>query len=119
MSTQEQQPGHEGVLARARAARTEMAASLDEDQDQGQDPGPDESVGWQPVWKRPRTPRPKAAKKLELHQQRRRLQDVGKRRLAAGESRRPRPRQSRIGSAAARRDARALFRMRHSTAWLR
>ncbi|MGW2089475.1 hypothetical protein [Streptomyces sp. NPDC001880] len=54
----------------------------------------------------------------ELHKQRRRLQDVGKRRLAAGQSRRPRYRQNRIGNAAARRDARALARVRHSNAWL-
>ncbi|MEU0163160.1 hypothetical protein ABZ154_31265 [Streptomyces sp. NPDC006261] len=91
-----------------------MAAALDEDQE----PELDEDLGWQPVWKRPRKHKSKAAKKLEPHTQRRRLQDAGKRRLAAGESRRPRPRQNRIGNAAARRDARALSRVRHSTAWL-
>ncbi|WP_331751699.1 hypothetical protein OG215_40985 (plasmid) [Streptomyces globisporus] len=108
-------PGLEDALTRARAAHEKMAAALDEDQHQEPEP---EDLGWQPVWKRPRTPKSKAAKKLEQHKQRRRLQDAGKRRLTAGESRRPRPRQSRIGSAAARRDARALSRVRHSTAWL-
>ncbi|MFD3779774.1 hypothetical protein [Streptomyces sp. NPDC058612] len=107
-------PGLEDALARAHAARAKMAAALDEDQE----PELDEDLGWQPVWKRPRKHKSKAAEKLELHKQRRRLQDAGKRRLAAGESRRPRSRQSRIGNAAARRDARALSRVRHSTAWL-
>ncbi|MFI0936945.1 hypothetical protein ACH4RG_35240 [Streptomyces sp. NPDC021019] len=114
MSTPEELPDPQDALARARAARAKMAAALDEDQE----PEPDEPAGWQPVWKRPRTPKSKAAKKLQLHKQRRRLQDAGKRRLAAGESRRPRPRQNRIGNAAARRDARALSRVRHSSAWL-
>ncbi|GGS82893.1 hypothetical protein [Streptomyces badius] len=107
-------PGLEDVLTRARAAHGEMAAALDEDQE----PESDEDLGWQPVWKRSRKLKSKAAEKLQLHKQRRRLQDAGKRRLTAGESRRPRPRQNRIGSAAARRDARALSRVRHSTAWL-
>ncbi|MFE0229918.1 hypothetical protein ACFWZS_22660 [[Kitasatospora] papulosa] len=102
-----QLPGLEEVLARARAASGEIAAVLDE------------ASGWQPIWKRPRTPKPKAAKKKELSDQRERLQDAGKRRLAAAQSRRPRSRQSRIGSAAARRDVRALSRVRHSSAWLR
>ncbi|MFE4654753.1 hypothetical protein [Streptomyces sp. NPDC056707] len=44
--------------------------------------------------------------------------DAGHRRFFAGQSRRPRPRQNRIGNAAARRDARALSRIRHSSAWL-
>ncbi|MFJ2709046.1 hypothetical protein ACIO3R_38480 [Streptomyces sp. NPDC087428] len=114
MSTPEELPNPQDALARARAAHQEMDAALDEDQE----PEPDEPAGWQPVWKRPRTPKSKAAKKLELHKQRRRLQDAGKRRLAAGESRRPRSLQSRIGNAAARRDARALSRVRHSNAWL-
>lgn len=114
MSTQEQQPGHEEVLARARA---EMAASLDEGRAQG--PGPGEPVGWQPVWKRPRTPKSKAAKTVELRRQRQRLRDAGRRSLAASQSRRPRSRQSRIGNAAVRRDARALSRVRHSYAWLK
>ncbi|MFJ9634739.1 hypothetical protein ACIRU8_44330 [Streptomyces sp. NPDC101175] len=112
MSTPEEQPNPEDALARARAARAEMAAALEEDQE------PDEPVGWQPVWKRPRKPKSKAAKKAELRKQRRRLQDAAKRRLAAGNLRRPRSRQSRIGNAAARRDARALSRVRHSSAWL-
>ncbi|MFD3658121.1 hypothetical protein [Streptomyces sp. NPDC058620] len=116
MSTPEELPDPQDALTRAHAARAKMAAALDEDQE----PEPDEPAGWQPVWKRPRTPKTKAAKKLQLHKQRRRLQDAGKRRLAAGESRRPRPRprQNRIGNAAARRDARALSRVRHSSAWL-
>ncbi|WP_329448241.1 hypothetical protein OG906_34545 (plasmid) [Streptomyces sp. NBC_01426] len=91
-----------------------MAAALGEDQE----PELDEDLGWQPVWKRPRKLKSKAAEKVELRKQRRRLQDAGKRRLAAGQSRRPCSRQSRIGNAAARRDARALSRVRHSTAWL-
>ncbi|MGW8783103.1 hypothetical protein ACWGNM_34295 [Streptomyces sp. NPDC055796] len=43
---------------------------------------------------------------------------AGVRRFYGAQARRPRPRQNRIGSAAARRDARALSRMRHSNAWL-
>ncbi|WP_371601765.1 hypothetical protein OG345_00025 [Streptomyces sp. NBC_01220] len=74
--------------------------------------------GWQPVWKRPRKRKSKAAEKLELHKQRRLLQGAGKRRLAAAQSRWPRSPQSRIGNAAARRDARAPSRVRHSSAWL-
>ncbi|MFE2609932.1 hypothetical protein ACFXDI_42955 [Streptomyces mirabilis] len=105
MSTPEH-PSLEDALARAREASKELAAVLDE-------PPP-----WEPVWKRPRKPQSKAEKKRELRKQRRRLQDAGRRRLAAGESRRPRVRQGRIGNAAARRDARALSRVRHSTAWL-
>ncbi|MDW4903392.1 hypothetical protein RB625_33845 [Streptomyces californicus] len=109
MSTPEtpQLPELEEALAQAIAASGEIAAALEE------------ASGWQPIWKRPRTPKPKAARKEELEDQRERLQDAGKRRLAAGESRRPRPRQSRIGNAAARRDARALSRLRHSNVWLR
>ncbi|MGW0497486.1 hypothetical protein ACWD0Z_19240 [Streptomyces sp. NPDC003007] len=114
MSTPEELPNPDDALARAHAARARMAAALDEDQE----PEPDEPPGWQPVWKRPRKPKLKAEKKRELRKQRRRLQDAGKRSLAAGESRRPRPRQNRIGNAAARRDARALSRVRHSNAWL-
>ncbi|MFD3570452.1 hypothetical protein [Streptomyces sp. NPDC058667] len=114
MNTPEERPNLDDALARAHAARAKMAAALNEDQE----PEPDEPLGWQPVWKRPRTPKSKAAKKAELRKQRRRLQDAGKRRLAAGQSRRPRSRQNRIGNAAARRDARALSRVRHSNAWL-
>ncbi|MET9565317.1 hypothetical protein [Streptomyces tauricus] len=91
-----------------------MAAALDEDQE----PQADAPVGWQPTWKRPRAPKSKADKKKELSKQRRRLPDAAKRRLAAGNSRRPRSRQSRIGNAATRRDARALSRVWHSNAWL-
>lgn len=60
-------PGLKEVLARARAASEEIAAALDEDQE----PAADEPAGWQPVWKRPRTPKSKAAKKQELRKQRR------------------------------------------------
>jgi hypothetical protein len=73
---------------------------------------------WEPIWKRPRTPKSQAQMKQELRRQRRRLQDAGRRRFFAGQSRRPRPRQNRIGNAAVRRDARALSRVRHSNAWL-
>ncbi|MDN3263257.1 hypothetical protein QWJ26_26275 [Streptomyces sp. CSDS2] len=72
----------------------------------------------EPVWKRPRTPKSKAAKKTELRRKRKRLQEAGRRRLAARNSRRPWARQNRIGNAAARRDARVLSRVRHSGAWL-
>lgn len=72
MSTPEEQPDHEEVFTRARAARAEMAAALDE----GRDPAPDEPVRWQPVWKRPRTPTSKAAKAVELRRQRLRLRDA-------------------------------------------
>ncbi|MFF5257024.1 hypothetical protein ACFY4K_34005 [Streptomyces leeuwenhoekii] len=114
MSTPEELPSPDDALARARAARPEMAAALDEDQESELV----EDLGWQPIWKRPRTPKSKADKKKELRKQRERLRDAGKRRLAAGQSRRPRSRQSRIGNAAARRDARALSRLQHSGAWL-
>ncbi|MBK3567845.1 hypothetical protein [Streptomyces sp. MBT62] len=73
---------------------------------------------WQPIWKRPRKPLTKAEKKKRLHKQRERLQQAGRRRFYTGQSRRPRPRRNRIGSAATRRDARALSRLRHSNAWL-
>ncbi|NEA87120.1 hypothetical protein G3I31_22605 [Streptomyces sp. SID9913] len=114
MTTPEERPNPDDALARARAARKQMAAALDEDQE----PEADEPLGWQPIWKRPRKPKSKAAKKAELRKQRKRLQEAGKRRLAAANSRRPRSRQNRIGNAAARRDARALSRLRHSNAWL-
>ncbi|CAL9327299.1 hypothetical protein [Streptomyces sp. SudanB182_2057] len=114
MSTPEERPHPDEALARAQAARAKMAAALDK----VREPGAAESLGWQPVWKRPRKPKSKAAKKAELRRQRGRLKAAGRRRLAAGQSRRPRPRQNRIGNAAARRDARALSRLRHSGAWL-
>ncbi|MES4886216.1 hypothetical protein ABVB69_37910 [Streptomyces sp. NPDC000349] len=114
MSTPEERPNPDDAFARARAAREQMAAALIEDQELD----PDEPLGWQPIWKRPRKPKSKAAKKAELRKQRKRLQEAAKRRLAARNSRRPRSRQSRIGNAAARRDARALSRLRHSNAWL-
>ncbi|GHD52128.1 hypothetical protein [Streptomyces galbus] len=114
MNTPNERPDPDDALARARAAREQMAAALEEDQE----PDSDEPVGWHPIWKRPRKPKSKTVKKAELRKQRKRLQEAAKRRLAAGNSRRPRSRQSRIGSAAARRDARALSRVRHSNAWL-
>ena len=114
MNTPEERPNPDDALARARAAREQMAAALTEDQE----PEVDEPLGWQPIWKCPRKPKSKAAKKAELRKQRKRLQEAAKRRLAARNSRRPRARQSRIGNAAARRDARALSRLRHSNAWL-
>ncbi|WP_435600573.1 hypothetical protein [Streptomyces sp. C10-9-1] len=113
MNTPDERPSPDDALSHARAARARMAAALTEDQE----PEPD-GPGWQPIWKRPRKFKSKAAKKVELRKQRRQLQDAGKRRLAAGNSRRPRSRQNRIGNAAARRDARALSRVRHSIAWL-
>ncbi|ATZ22068.1 hypothetical protein ACFZBM_36565 [Streptomyces lavendulae] len=73
---------------------------------------------WQPIWKRPRKPKSIKAKKEELAKQRKRLKAAGVRRFYGAQARRPRPRQNRIGSAAGRRDARALSRMRHSNAWL-
>ncbi|MFJ2307259.1 MULTISPECIES: hypothetical protein [unclassified Streptomyces] len=106
MSTPEE-PSLEDAHARARAAAPERSAVLDE-------PPP-----WEPIWKRPRTPKNDRDKKRELRKQRRRLQDAGRCRFVAGQSRWPRSRQNRIGNAAARRDARALSRVRHSTTWLR
>ncbi|MGW7052505.1 hypothetical protein [Streptomyces sp. NPDC054887] len=73
----EELPHPEDALARAHAACAKMAAALNEDLL----PEPDEPLGWQPVWKRPRKLKSKA-------------------------------------DAAARRDARALSRVWHSSAWL-
>ncbi|MFJ6785892.1 hypothetical protein [Streptomyces yangpuensis] len=73
---------------------------------------------WQPLRKRPRKPKSIKANKEEMAKQRKRLKAAGVRRFYGVQSRRPRPRQNRTGSAAARRDARALSRMRHSNAWL-
>jgi hypothetical protein len=101
-----EEPSLEDALARAREASKELAAVLDE-------PPP-----WEPIWKRPRKRKSKAEKEQGLRKQRRRLQHAGRRSFASGQSRRPRSWQSRIGNAAARRDARALSRGRHSTAWL-
>ncbi|GAA0270677.1 hypothetical protein GCM10010302_05300 [Streptomyces polychromogenes] len=53
-----------------------------------------------------------------MAKQRKRLKAAGVRRFYGAQARRPRPRQNRIGSAAARRDARDLSRMRHSNTWL-
>ncbi|MFJ3176387.1 hypothetical protein ACIPJK_37260 [Streptomyces roseus] len=66
----------------------------------------------------PRKPKSINAKKAELVKQRKRLKAARVRRFYGAQSRQPRPRQNRIGSAAARRDARALSRMRYSNAWL-
>ncbi|GAA2921140.1 hypothetical protein GCM10010446_01440 [Streptomyces enissocaesilis] len=60
-------PGLKDALARARAAHEEMAAALDEDQEPELEP--DEVLGWQPVWKRPRKPKSKAAEKEDLRKQ--------------------------------------------------
>ncbi|MEU3603673.1 hypothetical protein ABZ714_33950 [Streptomyces sp. NPDC006798] len=114
MTTPEEHPSLDDALALARAAAGEMNAVLDEDPE----PEPGDPVGWQPVWKRPRKPKSKAQKAAELHAQRLRLRDAGRRRIAASQSRRPRSRQNRIGNAAARRDARALARVRHTNHWL-
>ncbi|MFG2878874.1 hypothetical protein ACGFYU_28385 [Streptomyces sp. NPDC048337] len=99
-------PRIEAVAARLKAASQERAEAYAPPTD------------WQPIWKRPRKPKSIKAKKAELAKQRKRLKAAGVRRFYGAQSRRPRPRQNRIGSAAARRDARALSRMRHSNAWL-
>ncbi|MEU3774208.1 hypothetical protein AB0F11_13560 [Streptomyces sp. NPDC032472] len=99
-------PRIEAVAARLKAAAQERAAAY----------GP--APGWTPIWKRPRKPKSVKARKAELAKQRKRLKAAGVRRFYGAQARRPRPRQNRIGSAAARRDARALSRMRHSNAWL-
>lgn len=104
--TVQDDPRIEAAAARVRQAAQQRAAAY------GAPP-------WEPLWKRSRTPKSKAQKMQKLHQQRQRLQEAGRRRLAAAESRRPRARPNRIGSAAARRDAQTLSRMRHSTARLR
>lgn len=98
-------PRIEDALVRVRQGAQERAAVL----------GP---PPWQPVWKRPRKPLTKAEKKRRLYLQRQRLQQAGQRRFFTGQARRPGPRRNRIGSAAARRDARALSRLRHSKASL-
>ncbi|MFI8515428.1 MobF family relaxase [Streptomyces sp. NPDC085460] len=90
VSTPEEQPSPGEALARARAARGQMAAALDE------------PVGWQPIWQRPRKPKSQEAKKEELSEQHRRFQEAAGRRLAAKNSRRPRPWQNRIVNAVAR-----------------
>ncbi|MEV8435132.1 hypothetical protein [Streptomyces chartreusis] len=109
MTIPEEQPRSlEAALARARTFSKMIAAAL------GEEPERDKPLAWRPIWKRPR----KRRKKGELLKQQQRLQRAGRRRLVAAQSRRPRSRQNRIGNAAARRDARALSRVRHSTAWL-
>ncbi|MFD7445812.1 hypothetical protein [Streptomyces sp. NPDC059909] len=59
-----------------------------------------------------------AERKKQVREQRSRLQAASRRRFTARQSRLPRPRQNRIGSAAARGDARALSRLRRSNGWL-
>ncbi len=66
MSTPEERPNPDDGLARAQVARAEMAAALDK----VQEPGAAEFLGSQPIWKRPRKPKSKAAKKAELGKQR-------------------------------------------------
>ncbi|MEU9158124.1 hypothetical protein AB0D59_48265 [Streptomyces sp. NPDC048417] len=105
MTTPPNDPRIEAALARVRQGAQERADVL----------GP---PPWQPIWKRPRKPLTKAERKKRLLLQRQRLQQAGQRRVCAGQSRQPRPRRNRIGSAAVRRDARALSRLRHSHAWL-
>ena len=90
MTTPSEDPRIEAVAARVKESAQERANAY----------GPPR---WEPVWKRPRTPKSQAQKKKELRKQRRRLQDAGRRRFIAGQSRRPRPRQNRIGNAAERR----------------
>ncbi|GAA1545781.1 hypothetical protein GCM10009730_63570 [Streptomyces albidochromogenes] len=106
MTTPPADPRIEAVAARLREAAQERADAY----------GP--PPAWEPIWKRPRKPKADREKKQELRKQRKRLKAAGIRRFYGAQSRRPRPRQNRIGSAAARRDARALSRMRHSNAWL-
>jgi hypothetical protein len=90
----------EAAAARTKAAARERAAAY----------GP---LRGRPDGKSPRTAKTDQEKKKEqLREQRKRLQAAGQRHFAAGQSRRPRPRRNRIGSAAARRDARALSRLR-------
>ncbi|MFF4181469.1 hypothetical protein [Streptomyces sp. NPDC001750] len=81
-------------------------------------PAPTGAGGRHIVPQLPRKPKSDREKKAELRKQRRRLQDAGRRRFVSGQSRWPLPRQNRIGNAAARRDTRALSRVRHSNAWL-
>lgn len=59
MNTPEELFNPDGALARTRAARAQMAAALDEDQE----PEADEPLGWQAIRKRRRKPKSKAAKK--------------------------------------------------------
>ncbi|MFB7982948.1 hypothetical protein [Streptomyces vinaceus] len=99
-------PRIEAVAARLKAASQERAEAYVPPTD------------WQPIWKRPRKPKSIKAKQEQLAKQRKRLKAAGVRRFYGAQARQPRPRQNRIGSAAARRDARALSRMRHSNAWL-
>jgi hypothetical protein len=103
MTTPLDDPRIEAAAARTKEAAQERAAAY----------GPPK---WQPAWKR-QTEKTDQEKKKQLRKQRERLQAAGQRRFATGQSRRPRPRQGRIGSAASRRNARALSRMRRSTAW--
>ncbi|MFE2322728.1 hypothetical protein ACFXD5_02135 [Streptomyces sp. NPDC059385] len=89
------EPRIEAVAARLKAASEARAEAYVPQTD------------WQPIWKRCRKPKSIKAKKAELAKQRKRLKAAGVRRFYGAQSRRPWPRQNRIGSAAARRDARA------------
>ncbi|MFD6361620.1 hypothetical protein ACFWFX_17480, partial [Streptomyces roseolus] len=96
VSAPEERPDPGEALARARAAREQMAAALTEDQE----PDFDELLGWQPLWKRPGNRRRRPRNKAEP---RKRLQEAAERRLTTRDSRRPRARRNRIGDAAAPR----------------
>ncbi|UXX98086.1 hypothetical protein N7U49_48240 (plasmid) [Streptomyces sp. AD2-2] len=78
----------------------------------------DRPVAYQYLWKRARHPATRKEKNQMLREQRKRTEAARIRRHAAGQSRRPRARQNRIGSAVARRDARALSRLRYIAVWL-
>ncbi|EDY56628.1 predicted protein [Streptomyces sviceus ATCC 29083] len=81
-----------------------MAAALNEDQEP--EPEPDEPLGWQLIWMRPRKLKSKAVNRQELGKQRRRFQNAGRRRpLPGGHAGLARGR-SGSANAAARRDAR-------------
>ncbi|GHH23078.1 hypothetical protein Srubr_19600 [Streptomyces rubradiris] len=70
-----------GVVTVEQTRRTlEAVAALDKPQA----PGAGDPRGWQPVQKRPRKPKSKAAKKAALRRQRGRLKAAGRCRLAAG-----------------------------------
>ncbi|WP_308296900.1 hypothetical protein [Streptomyces sp. ISL-44] len=88
-TTPSSDPRIEAVAARLREAAQERAATY----------GP--PPAWEPIWKPPQKPKSIKARKAELAKQRKRLKAAGIRRFYGGHSRRPRPRQNRIGSAAA------------------
>jgi hypothetical protein len=102
MSTPQYDPRIEAAAARTKQAAQERAAAY----------GPRR----EPIRKRQPAPKTDQDRKKQARKQRERLQAAAQRHFTAGQSRRPRPRRNRIGSAATRRDARALSRMRYSTA---